>query len=247
LTQSLGAIRILTLNRPEKLNALNLEMQRHLLAEMQDIAAADDVRALILTGAGRAFCAGGDHSVRQEVTSGAPTRREEIGRGYLETMRCLLRLSIPVIAAVNGIAAGFGAGLVALCDMVVMGEGALLSDPHVKFDLPADPAAQLMWPRLTSPIIARELLLTGRQVDATEALNLGLANKVCPRGEERAVALQLAKVFVELPPAGVAATKRSLSHGLIEEFEALFAVVSGALETSLIDGPNPRRSGINVP
>jgi enoyl-CoA hydratase/carnithine racemase len=228
LAQSLGAIRILTLNRPEKLNALNLEMQQHLLAQVKSVAAADDTRVLILTGAGRAFCAGGDHSIRQEAISGGPRRREEIRRDYHETMRCLMEMSIPVIAAVNGIAAGFGAGLVALCDMVVMGEGAFLSDPHVKFDLSADPVAQLMWPRLISPIVARELLLSGRQVDAREALGLGLANKVCPRGEELAVSLELAKVFLELPPAGIAATKRSLSRRLIEEFEDLFAATSGA-------------------
>lgn len=226
MAQSLGAIRILTLNRPEKLNAISLEMQQHLLAQVKSVAAANDTRVLILTGAGRAFCAGGDHSMRHEAISG-PRRRQEIRRDYHETMRCLMEMSVPVIAAVNGIAAGFGAGLVALCDVVVMGEGAFLSDPHVKFDLSADPVAQLMWPRLASPIVARELLLSGRQVDAREALSLGLANKVCPRGEELAVSLELAKVFLELPPAGIAATKRSLSRKLIEEFEDLFVATSG--------------------
>jgi enoyl-CoA hydratase len=228
LAQSLGPIRILTLNRPEKLNALNFDMQQQLLEQLKNVAAANDVRVLILTGAGRAFCAGGDHAVRIEANTGGPGRRQEIRRDYLETMRCLMQISVPVIAAVNGIAAGFGAGLVALCDMVVMGEGASLSDPHVKFDLSGDTAAQLMWPRLTSPIVARELLLSGRQVKAGEAVCLGLANRVCPSGEELAVALEMAKVFVELPPAGITATKRLLSRGLIAEFENLFAVTSGA-------------------
>jgi enoyl-CoA hydratase/carnithine racemase len=134
LAQSAGAVRILTLNRPAKLNALNLEMQQQRLAQLRSVAAGNDARVLILTGAGKAFCAGGDHAVRQEAVHGGFQRREEIRRDYLETMRCLMRLPIPVIAAVNGIAAGFGAGLVALCDIVVMGEHAALSDPHVKFD-----------------------------------------------------------------------------------------------------------------
>jgi enoyl-CoA hydratase len=226
LAESRGAIRILTLNRPEKLNALSFEMQQQLIVQLKIIAADRDARVLILTGAGSAFCAGGDHSIRLEVIAGGPGRRAEIGRGYVETMRCLMELSIPVIAAVNGIAAGFGAGLTALCDMVVMGEGASLSDPHVKFDLPADPCAQLMWPRLTSPIVARELLLTGRRVDAREAVELGLANKVCPAGEELVAALELAQVLVELPPAGVAATKRGLCRGRLEEFEALHEAIT---------------------
>ncbi len=227
LAESFGAVRILILNRPEKLNALSLDMQQRLLVQMKTVAADNDARVLILTGAGRAFCCGGDHAIRQEVISAGAIRKEEIGRAYVETMRCLMELSIPVIAAVNGIAAGFGAGLVALCDMVVMGEDASLSDPHVKFGLAADPSAQLMWPRLTSRLVARELLLSGRQVDAREAVNLGLANKMCPRGEERSVALELAKMFVELPPAGIAATKRTLDRGLIEEFSSLFAAISG--------------------
>jgi enoyl-CoA hydratase/carnithine racemase len=90
----------------------------------------------------------------------------------------------------------------------------------------ADPAAQLMWPRLTSPIIARELLLSGRQVEAREALDIGLA--VCPRGEELAAALELAKAFIQLPPAGIAATKRFLTRRLVEEFEELFAAMGDA-------------------
>jgi enoyl-CoA hydratase/carnithine racemase len=227
LAQSRGLIRILTLNRPEKLNALNFEMQQHLLEQLNTVSAATDTRVLILTGAGKAFCAGGDHAIRIEAFSGGPRRREEIRRDYLETMRRLMQISVPVIAAVNGIAAGFGAGLVALCDMVVMGEGASLSDPHVKFDLSGDTACQLMWPRLTSPIVARELLLSGRQVEASEAISIGLANRVCPAGEELAVALEMAKVFVELPPAGISATKRLLSRGLIAEFEKLFAATGG--------------------
>jgi enoyl-CoA hydratase len=223
LTQSRGAVRILTLNRPEKLNALTFEMQKRLIAELEAVAADSDARVLILTGAGKAFCGGGDHSIRIEALSGPPGRREEIRADYLRMMRNLIGIPFPVIAAVNGIAAGFAAGLVALCDMVVMSEGASLSDPHVKFGLSADPSAQLMWPRLTSPLVARELLLSGRQVDAREALSLGLANRVCSRGEELSVALELANVFVELPPAGVLATKRLLSRGRIAELEELFA------------------------
>jgi enoyl-CoA hydratase len=228
LAQSHGAIRILTLNRPEKLNALNFDMQRHLLEQLKRVAAASDARVLILTGAGKAFCAGGDHAVRIEATSGGPERRQEIRRDYLETMRCLMQLSIPVIAAVNGRAAGFGAGLVALCDMVVMDEGASLSDPHVKFNLSGDTAAHLMWPRLASPIIARELLLSGREVEAREAVSLGLANRVCPKGAALAVAMEMAQVFLDLPADGITATKRLLSRGLIQEFENLFAATSGA-------------------
>lgn len=221
LSETIGSVRILTLNRPDKLNAADFDMQQRLVDELEATSADPDLRALVLTGAGRAFSAGGDRSILKAIAAGECSAREELGRIHVDTIRLLLNLSIPAIAAVPGPAVGYAAGLVALCDIVVMGEDGMLCDPHVRFGMPATTATQMIWPRLTSQAIARELLMSGREIRAAEAVQIGLANRLCPAGEERATALKIAETFVALPSAGVAATKRAFNQPLIEEFKLL--------------------------
>lgn len=218
LVDTPGAIRVLTLNRPDKLNAADLDMQRTLLRELEAVAADKDLRALVITGAGRAFSAGGDRAILQAIVAGTETEREELGHLQFGTMRVMLELDMPVIAAVGGPAVGWGAGIAALCDMVIMGEGAFLSDPHVHHGIAAGPATQLLWPRRCPEAVARELLMTGRRVGAEEALRIGLCNRICPDGEERSVALQLAETLAALPRSGIADTKRALNAPLLAEF-----------------------------
>ena len=93
------------------------------------------------------------------------------------------------------------------------------SDPHVKFGVPATPATQLIWPRRTSDAIARDLLMTGRQVAAREAVDIGLANRACPAGEELATAMEIAETFAALPAAGIAETKRAFNQPLLRLLE----------------------------
>jgi enoyl-CoA hydratase len=221
LREDRGVVRILTLNRPEKLNAANLELQQRFLAELQAAGAEASLRALVITGAGRAFSAGGDRAVIEQIARNEFAERETFGRIYIDVVRAMLALAIPVVAAVNGPAVGWAAGICALSDIVVMAETAHLWDPHVRFGLPADPATLLMWPRLASEAVAKELLLTGRQVGAREAVALGLANRLVPEGEALATALEIAATFAALPPGGVAATKQAFGRGLVEEAERL--------------------------
>ena len=112
LSESLEAIRILTLNRPEKKNAANLDMQERLLACLEAVQADSDARVLILTGAGRAFSAGGDREYLRQIAAGQLDQQEALARVHSATIRCMLRLCIPVIAAVSGPAVGYAAGLV---------------------------------------------------------------------------------------------------------------------------------------
>jgi enoyl-CoA hydratase len=219
LEESQGAVRILTLNRPQKKNAADLEMQQRLLACLEAVAADISVRVLILTGAGGSFSAGGDREYLRQIATGQLEQKAELGRVHAATIRCMLRLTIPVIAAVSGPAVGYAAGLVAMCDLVVMGDTGFLSDPHVKFGIAANTATQLIWPRLTSAALARELLLSGRKVGAEEAARIGLANRHCPAGTELATALELARMFTELPLEGIAGTKRALNQPLILDAE----------------------------
>ena len=219
LSETIGAVRILTLNRPDKLNAANLEMQQALLGELRKLALHKDLRALILTGAGRAFSAGGDRNILAEIAAGTlPANTHALlGQVHIDTIMAILGLDIPVIAAVPGCAVGYAAGLVAMCDSVVMGASAFLSDPHVQYGIPATSAAQLIWPRQCSELLAREILMTGRKVMADEALRIGLCNRVCPDGDELKQALEIAEIFAALPPKGVAETKRSFNAPLLAE------------------------------
>lgn len=217
LADSRGAVRILTLNRPEKLNAADPELQRRLLERVEEVATDPEVGALILTGSGRGFCSGGDFSVLERLAEGAPELQKELGEINRGLLYGLLGLEIPVIAAVNGPAVGFGAAMVALCDIVVMADGAYLCEPHVRYGLAASPAIQLIWPCLTSRALAKELLMTGRRVTASEAVRLGLANHAVPQGEELSASLAIAEELMALPHAGVAAVKRAFNEPLIEQ------------------------------
>ena len=219
LAESIGAIRIVTLNRPEKLNAADLDMQERLLACLETVAVDPDARALILTGAGRAFSAGGDRELLRQIAAGKLQQQEALAKVHIGTMRCMLGLGIPAIAAVNGPAVGYAAGLVAMCDIVIIGETGFLCDPHVKFGIAANSATQLIWPRRTSEAHAREALMSGRQIHAEEAVRIGLANSSCVAGEELAKAMEVAHQFASLPPTGIAATKRAFNEPLLRELE----------------------------
>ena len=219
LEETIGAVRILTLNRPDKLNAANLEMQQALLAELRKLRLRRDLRALILTGAGRAFSAGGDRDILSGMAAGTLTGdvHAQLGQVHIDTIIAMLSLEIPVIAAVPGCAVGYAAGLVAMCDQVVMGASGFLSDPHVLYGIAATSATQLIWPRQCSELLAREVLMTGRKVMAEEALRIGLCNRVCADGDERNMALEMAEVYAAMPPEGVAATKRAFNAPLLAE------------------------------
>jgi enoyl-CoA hydratase len=136
-------------------------------------------------------------------------------------MHCMLGLEIPVIAAVPGPALGYAAGLVAMCDFVVMGANGFLGDPHVSYGIAATTACQLIWPRRASEGIVRDILMSGRKVPAEEAVAIGLANRLCAAGEELATAMEIAQTFLALPPAGVAQTKRAFNRPLLAALKDL--------------------------
>lgn len=223
IAEARGAVRILTLNRPAKLNAADLEMQQRLLGHLEEVAADGEAHALILTGAGRAFSAGGDRDILARIAEGREGQHAELGRVHVATIRCLLGLEIPAIAAVPGPAVGYAAGLVALCDIVVIGANGFLSDPHVHYGIAATTACQLVWPRRASEGTVREILMSGRKVPAEEAVAIGLANRLCAAGEELATALEIAQGLAALPPAGIARTKRAFNRPLLAALDDLLA------------------------
>ncbi len=215
--ESRGALRIVIFNRPNVLNALDAEAQHRLARCVQAVEADGDARALVLTGAGNAFSAGGDRELIRAIANGTFTDLDDLARATVGTVKCLLSLPIPVIAAVRGPAVGMAAGFVALCDFVVMGERGYLSDPNVAFGAAPHVECQLVWPMLTSYAVAKEILMTGRKVYADEALKLGLASRTCRDGEELTTALAMAEELMALPAAGLAAVRRAFNEPLLAE------------------------------
>jgi enoyl-CoA hydratase len=217
ILESRDAVRIVTFNRPKVLNALDAEAQHRLARCVRAVEADRDARVLVLTGAGNAFSAGGDRELIRAIANGTFTDLDGLTEATVGTVRCLLTLSIPVIAAVRGPAVGMAAGLVALCDFVVMGEQGYLCDPNVAFGAAPHVECQLVWPRLTSYGVAKEILMTGRKVYAEEALRLGLVSRTCRDGEELTTALGMAEELMALPPAGLAAVRRAFNGALLSE------------------------------
>ena len=203
-----GALRIITLNRPDSLNSVNDDLHSGLARIWQRLTDDPTARAAVLTGAGRAFSAGGDFTYLEELAGDAELRAKTIRDGR-EIVLGMARCRIPVVAAVNGPAVGLGCSLVALSDIVYMAEDAYLADPHVQVGLVAADGGPLTWPLHISLLLAKEYALTGTRIRAERAVELGLANHVVADPVTEAIAC--AKRIMELPQQAVESTKRVLN------------------------------------
>lgn len=214
LTDKSDGVLTITLNRPERLNAANMKLHH----EIEDVFVAveyeHDVRAIVLTGAGRGFCAGGDFSEESQPDDMDRSIDRDSLWGYIPSRghvyrlaRNMMEVSKPVVAAVNGPAAGLGATLALLCDVVYMAESARIGDRHTKMGLTAGDAGTVLWPLLIGLNRAKEILMSGDMVDADEAYRLGLANHVVPDDQVVAAATEYAKKLATLPEMGVRTTK----------------------------------------
>ncbi len=227
-----GPVATLTLDRPEALNALTVPLKQALLAELQRIAADRSVRAVILTGAGRAFCAGQDLAEREQPDA-APLD-VELRERYNPIIRVLRSMGQPVIAAVNGVAAGAGASLAFACDLRVAAEEARFVLAFGRIGLVPDSGATWLLPRLVGASRAAELALVGDPVSADDALRIGLVHRVVPGAALAETARSLADRLAECAPAALAATKAAFEGtwtiGLDEalEVEARLQGVAGA-------------------
>jgi enoyl-CoA hydratase/carnithine racemase len=211
--ESDGPIRIVTLNRPDDLNATNRELHAGLAGLFPQLDADLDARVAVLTGAGRAFSAGGDFHYIDELTKDADLRRETLVHGR-EIVTGMVACRLPVVAAVNGPAVGLGCSLVALSDIVYMAESAHLADPHVLIGLVAADGGPVTWPLLMSLQLAKEYALTGDRIPAQRAAAIGLVNHVCPDGEVLDQAMACAKKIAKLPQKASEDTKRILNMHL---------------------------------
>lgn len=205
-----GPVRIIRLNRPDHLNATDHALHKGLARLWPQIDADEDARAAVLTGAGRAFSAGGDLPYLEDMIGDAALRKETFvdGRQIVTTM---IACRVPIIAAVNGPAVGLGSSLVALADVSYMAESAYLADPHVAIGLVAADGGPITWPLLTSLQLAKEYALTGDRIPARRAAEIGLANHVCPDDEVMAQAMACAHRIAKLPQKAVEDTKRVMN------------------------------------
>ncbi|HEV8282389.1 MAG TPA: enoyl-CoA hydratase-related protein [Candidatus Limnocylindrales bacterium] len=215
-----GPVATLTLDRPAALNALTVPVKVALREALESLAVDRSVRAVILTGAGRAFCAGQDLAEREQPDA-APIEIE-VRERYNPIIRALRTMGQPVIAAVNGVAAGAGASLAFACDLRIAAEEARFVLAFGRIGLVPDSGATWFLPRLVGPAKAAELALLGDQVDAAEALRLGLVSRVVPGDQLMPEARALADRLAEGAPLALALTKTALDRSMtIDLDEAL--------------------------
>lgn len=205
-----GPVRVVRLNRPDELNAVNHILHEGVADLWPQVSRDRAARAVVLTGNGRAFSAGGDFEFVREQTTDTALRRASLDtakRLVLNMVRC----RVPVIAAVNGPAVGLGCSLVALSDVVYMDEQAHLADPHVVVGLVAADGGPITWPLHTSLLVAKEFAFTGDRITAARAHQIGLVNHVCAPGAAFDEALACAQRVASLPQYAVETTKRVMN------------------------------------
>lgn len=217
----------LTLNRPDKLNAFTGDMLNGLIAALDDCEVRDDVAVVVLTGAGRGFCSGGDiggmgegHDVRPHVT------KDRIWQEIQAFPKRLARFEKPILAAVNGAAVGGGMDLALACDIRIAGESAKFAETYAKIGLLPGGGGAYFLPRIVGRARALELLWTSDFIDGATALEIGLVNHVYPDDELLAETIKLAKRIAAMPPLSIRLIKRTVDQSLRSDMDTAFDLVS---------------------
>ena len=221
-------VAIVALNRPEVRNAINDALRTELVAVLEKVAADQDVRAVVLTGKGKAFCAGGDISGMKERLK-APTGQVAFNgwrrQGQVHKSVALLHgMPKPVIAAVNGAAAGLGCDMALACDFIVASEQAVFTMSFVKRGLVSDGGGMYFLPRRVGLPRSKELIFTGRVVDAKEALAIGLADRVTAPDKLIAEAVAWARDLCQGSGVSIAFSKAILDRTFESTEEQIFAL-----------------------
>lgn len=213
LVEKKDRIGTIILNRPEKLNAFAGLMRQELLTALEDAADDDQVRVVVITGAGKAFCVGGDvnefaSGSSKAVEKGISSRRHAMNQAVL----CINGMEKPVIASVNGVAAGGGCNLALACDIRIAGEKARFGQVFAKRGLHPDWGGIYFLPRLVGYAKAAELIFSADVIDAAEALDIGLVNRVVPQEDLESETRRLASRMAANAPLPLAFAKRGLQN-----------------------------------
>ncbi|MCE5263333.1 MAG: enoyl-CoA hydratase/isomerase family protein [Deltaproteobacteria bacterium] len=230
LVEKRDRVATVVLNRPQKLNAMTTAMVRELTGLFDDLEEDAEVRAIILTGSGKGFCAGGD--MQEVLLAGRAADAgtlDKVQTGFCLLAQRMMRVEKPLVAAINGVAAGAGFCLALFCDLRVASEGARFGITFVHRGLPAtDMGSTWLLPRLVGLSRATEMLLLGEMATAEALGNLGLLHRVVPPEKVDAEAHSLALRLAALPPLAIKMTKRAL----LRSFQSDFAAQAG-YETAL--------------
>lgn len=205
-----GPAATITLNRPDCYNALNREMVEELLEAVLTCREDRAVRAVLLTGAGQAFCAGGDVRELMEHDGTVAPHVKRLLASLHSVISCICRMSKPVVAGIGGVAAGAGMGLAMACDLAVAAESARFTMAYTKLGLPPDAGSSYFLPRLVGLRRAMELTFTNRVLTADEAKEWGLINRVVPDAEFLAAAHALVDELADGPALALSRAKRLL-------------------------------------
>ncbi len=217
LIEQSGGVRRITLNRPDRLNALDLPMRRELLAALEDAGRDPDARAVLLTGAGRAFCTGQDVTAADELADAGATVRDS----YNPLAVAIRESPKPFVAAINGPAVGAGLGLALCCDLRIIGAGAFLACSFSRVALVPDTGTTVALLRRIGHAWAFEAAVTGRRIDAREALALRLVNEVVDDGELAERAQAAAAALADGPALAIRLTKELLVAAAREDERAV--------------------------
>ena len=218
-----GPVAIITLDRPDKLNALSAALREELHRILTDLHQDDDVRALVLTGAGRGFCSGADLTGARPAGAGdsPPPQNQRLDElGWVgRQAKAVYEFDKPTIAAVNGVAAGAGMSLALACDMRVGSERTRFKTVFLERSLSPDSGMSFFLPRIIGYSRAADLVFTSRMVDAEEAYRLGLLDRLFPAEELLKNAVALAVEIASLPPVAMRSAKRVLQHNTEAELD----------------------------
>ena len=228
------SVATLTLDRPDALNSLTVPLKEELLATVRRLARDVDVRAIVLTGAGRAFCAGQD--LRERLEPGAAPLATELRERYNPLILAMRTIDKPIVGAINGIAAGAGASLAFACDVRIAAEGASFLLAFGRVGLVPDSGATWFLPRLVGSAKAAELALIGEPLSAADAERYGLVARVVPADSLMAEAREVAVRLAAGAPRAIALTKRAMNRSWdasLEDsldYEAYLQGIAGATD-----------------
>lgn len=224
----------ITLNRPDSLNAFNDAMRKELLDALQQAEGGEAVRCLVITGAGRAFGSGQDLAEVEAWHSGGsgPEFGNLLRQGYNPVIRCMREMDKPIIAAVNGVAAGAGFSLALACDIRIASEEASFIQAFIKVGLIPDLGSTFYLPQLVGLGKAAELCFTGDKVSAQEALRLGIVNRVVEHDDLLTVTMELARKLARLPTRAIGLTKRLLNEAMASDLDTQLEAEAFAQQTA---------------
>jgi 2-(1,2-epoxy-1,2-dihydrophenyl)acetyl-CoA isomerase len=211
-----AGIATITLNRPEQLNAISMSMAESIRKALDEVDKDDSLKVVIITGAGRGFCAGLDVAAFAQIEA---MSQKELGNFMRRLSLPLHNLSKPTIAAINGTAVGGGLATAMLCDMRIASEKARFSSGYIRMGIIPDLGATYFLPRIVGTAKAMELMITGDVFDAAEAQRLGIVNRVVPEGEVMKTARELADRIASGPSVAIGLIKQAVNRGVHNSLE----------------------------